>query len=133
MTLVAAEARATSALLAGLAGIGHSFLSAGAGVSRNELHAVTFAFPGIAPDAATIARGGVHTAFAWTAAAGTSIPLTDGVLLDVTLRYSDLGTFRTSSGPATIIRPARTFELEIAGTDAEMRTVGISVSLRWRM
>jgi opacity protein-like surface antigen len=130
---VKASARATTALLTGSVDIGRLFVTAGAGLSRNELGAVTYSFPGIAPDAATITRGGDHTTFAWTAGAGTSIPLTERLLLDLTLRYSSLGTFQTRTGPATIVRPSRTFELEIAGTEASVKTLGVSASLRWRM
>jgi opacity protein-like surface antigen len=130
---VTANARATSALLTGSVDIGRIFVTAGAGLSRNELGAVTYSFPGIAPDATTVTRGGVHTAFAWSVGAGASIPLTERLLLDLALRYTSLGTFQTSSGPATIVRPSRTFELDIAGTEASVKTLGVSASLRWRM
>ena len=128
-----ANARSTTALLNGSFDAGPLFFTAGAGLSRNELGTVTYAFPGIAPNAVTITRGGAHTAFAWTAGAGTSIPLTEHLLLDLDLRYTSLGTFRTKSGPATIVRPTRTFELDIAGTEATATTLGASASLRWRM
>lgn len=130
---VTANARATTALLAGSLDIGRVFFTAGAGLSQNQLGAVTYSFPGIAPDAVTITRGGVHTALAWTAGAGTSIPITERLLLDLDVRYTSLGTFRTRSGPATIVRPSRTLKLDIAGTDASVATFGVGASLRWRM
>ena len=130
---VQANGRATSALASGFLDIGRFFVGAGAGVSRNELGAITYMFPAIAPDAVTITRGGTHTAFAWSAAAGTSIPLTDRIVLDLALRYADLGTVRTDAGAATIIRPTRTLRLDIAGTRADVKTAGVTVSVRWRL
>ncbi len=130
---VKANARATSALVTGTFDAGRLFITAGAGVSRNELGAVTYAFPGIAPEAATITQGGTHVAFAWTAGVGKSIPITERLLLDLALRYTDPGSFRTNDGAATIIRPNRTLTLDIAGTNAQASTVGVSASLRWRI
>ena len=49
------------------------------------------------------------------------------------LRYTELGKMKTDDGSATIIRPSRTFMLDIAGTRAALRTIGVSVSLRFRL
>lgn len=130
---VHASARSTSALLTGFLDIRRVFVFAGAGAARNTLGTVTYAFPGIAPNAVTIAQGGTHTAFAWTAGAGMNVPLSNRLSLDLALRFTDLGAFRTRSGPATIIRPTRSFTLDIAGTEAHARTLGLVASLRWRL
>jgi opacity protein-like surface antigen len=130
---VHAHGRASSALLLASVDAGRFFVTAGAGLSRNELGAVTFSFPSIAADAVTITQGGTHTSFAWTAGAGTSIPLTPRLLLDLALRYTGLGTFRTRAGNATIVRPNRIIDIPIAGTEAKASTLGVSASLRWRL
>lgn len=108
------------------------FVAAGAGAARNEVDEVTYAFPGIAPGAVTVTQGGSHTDFAWTASGGLAIPLGESSTLDLTIRYSDLGEVRTDAGEATIVRPTRTFTLDIAGTRADLETLGVGLSLRYR-
>jgi opacity protein-like surface antigen len=108
------------------------FLVAGAGLAHNEIGAVRYEFPGIAPEAVTVLRGGSHTDFAWSAGAGAALELSPSLALDVVWRWSDLGEVRTENGPATIVRPNRELEIDIAGTRADLETSGISVSLRWR-
>lgn len=130
---VNADAHATTALAIATIDVHRFFVSAGAGVSRNELDAVTYAFPGIAPNAVTITRGGTHDAFAWSVAAGTTFPITPRLDLDLALRYTSLGDFTTDAGRATIIRPTRTLELEIDDTRAPVRAAGVTVSLRWSL
>jgi opacity protein-like surface antigen len=108
------------------------FIAAGAGASRNEIEEVTYAFPGIGREAVTITRGGSHTDFAWTASAGLAIPVGERLAVDLAIRYSDLGEVRTDDGEATIVRPNRTFSLDIAGTRADLETLGAGVSVRYR-
>jgi opacity protein-like surface antigen len=108
------------------------FVAAGAGAARNEIGPITYAFPGIGREAVTITRGGSHTDFAWTASAGLAIPVGERLAVDLAIRYSDLGEVRTDDGEATIVRPNRTFSLDIAGTRADLETLGAGVSLRYR-
>lgn len=108
------------------------FVAAGAGAARNEVDEVTYAFPGIGPEAVTVTQGGSHTDFAWSASAGLAVPLTGATTLDLAVRYSDLGEVRTDAGEATIVRPNRTFSLDIAGTRADLETLGAQLSLRYR-
>ena len=108
------------------------FLAGGAGVARNELGAVTFSFPGIGPEAVTIIRGGTTTGFAWSGAAGVTMPLDGGFEVDVAMRYTDLGNVRGDRGEATIVRPTRTLRLEIAETGLKWRTREVSVTVRRR-
>lgn len=108
------------------------FVAAGAGAARNEIDEITYAFPGIAPGALTATQGGSHTDFAWTASAGLAVPLSQSSTLDLAVRYTDLGEVRTDAGEATIVRPARTFALDIAGTRADLETLGAQLSLRYR-
>lgn len=108
------------------------YVAAGAGAARNEIDQVTYAFPGIGREAVTVTRGGSHTGFAWTASAGLAIPFGERLALDLAVRYSDLGEVRTDDGEATIVRPNRTFTLDIAGTRADLETLGVGVSARYR-
>lgn len=134
---VRADGRSISAMLSGAVDLApgtwrlRPFVTAGAGVARNSTSDVVYSFPGIAPEAVTITRGGTHTAFAWNAGVGAAFTLTDTLALDLTFRQVDLGTLRSPRGTATIIRPNRTLELEIDETRAEVETRGIMLSLRW--
>jgi len=108
------------------------FLSAGAGIARNDWDGVVYSFPGIGADAVTSLSGGRATNFAWNAGAGAAIAISPSLLLDLALRYSDLGEVRTDAALATIVRPRGTFEIEIDGTRASLRKREVVVSLRWR-
>lgn len=130
---VDARIRSTSALLIASHNLGdHFFISAGAGAARNEIGTTQYGFPGIAADAVTIMPGGTTTGFAWTASAGITLPLSERLALDVGVRYTDLGAVRSEDGEATILRPNRTLTLNIAGTEADLATSGLTVSMRWR-
>jgi opacity protein-like surface antigen len=107
-------------------------VTAGAGVARNSVGHVTFAFPSIGEDAVTITRGGASTSFAWTAGAGMSFAMTPNLSLDLTWRTTDLGDVETDAGTATIVRPTRRLEIEIAGTRMALKTSGIAATIRWR-
>lgn len=107
------------------------FVFAGAGIARNELEAVTYAFPSIGANAVTITRGGSSQGFAWNAGAGISMRMSESLFVDVALRYTDLGDLETDAGPAQIIRPTRTLLLDIDGTRATAETAGVAITLRW--
>ncbi len=109
------------------------FVTAGLGAARNEIGDVTYGFPALGLDAATIVQGGRHTGFAWTAGAGISFRLTEVLELELAGRYTDLGEVRTDSGLAVIRRSAETFDLDIAGTEADLDTAGVSLALRYRL
>jgi len=108
------------------------FVAAGVGAARNTIDPVRYDFPGLGLDAATIVRGGTHTDFAWTGAAGLSFRLNDAASVELAVRYTDLGEVRTDAGKARIIRQAETFDLAIAGTRADLRTTGATLGLRYR-
>lgn len=109
------------------------FVAAGAGMARNEIGRVTYAFPSLGSEAVTIVAGGRDTSFAWSAATGIVVDVTDSLALDVAVRYSDLGDLTTDAGEATIIRPNRTLTLDIAGTRASLVTIGVELGLRWSL
>lgn len=136
---VRATGRSTAALVHGAIELARAswrirpFVTAGAGMARNETDAITYAFPGIDPRAVTITPGGSHTNFAWSAGAGASIALSPSLALDIAFRTTDLGDLRAEDGEATIVRPRGTFPLAIAGTRAEVKTRGIVVAVRYRV
>ena len=135
---VSADADSLAAFVIGAVDLGRPdwrlqpFVAAGLGAARNEIDRVRYEFPSLGPEAATIVRGGSHTDFAWTAAAGLAYRLNDAATLELAVRYADLGEVRTDAGTATVVRSADTFELEIAGTRADLRTTGVTLGLRYR-
>jgi len=134
---VSASAKSTAAFIAGTWLLGASpdvrpFVTAGVGVARNEIDAITFAFPGIAPDAVTILHGGSHTGIAYLVGAGLTVPMTKRIDVDLAVRYADLGQIATDAGPATIVRPRGTTVITIDGTEADLETIGVLVSMRYR-
>jgi opacity protein-like surface antigen len=107
------------------------FVFAGAGIARNELDAVTYAFPSIGANAVTITQGGTSEGLAWNAGAGVSLRMSQSLVVDVALRYTDLGDAETDAGQAQIIRPTRTLLLDIDGTRATAEAAGVAITLRW--
>lgn len=134
---VTASGHSRSALVIGTFDLGRRawkpFLTAGAGLARNQVGEVTFAFPGIAPEAVTVIPGSTHTTFAWMAGAGFAVPIGDRLHLDLTIRHHDSGELRTDRGPAVIVRPRGTFEIEVDGTRAKLRATAAMLSLRVRL
>jgi len=135
---VSADADSLAAFVIGAVDLGRAdwrlqpFVAAGAGAARNTIDPVRYDFPDLGLDAATIVDGGTHTDLAWTAAAGLSFHLNDAASLELAVRYADLGEVRTDAGTATIVRSADTFDLDVAGTRADLRTTGVTLGLRYR-
>jgi opacity protein-like surface antigen len=136
---VRAEGRSLSAMVNGVIDVAprswrlRPFVTAGAGVARNSTGDIVYSFPGIGPNVVTITPGGARTSFAWNAGAGAALTLTDSLDLELTFRHTDLGTLASPRGTATIVRPNRTFELEIDETRAGAVTRGVMLSLRWAL
>ncbi len=107
------------------------FIGAGIGAAHNRIGSVTYGFPGLGANAATVIRGGSHTDLAYLVTLGAAVPLTDRLTLDIAYRYTDLGEVRTDSGTATIVRNSGTRTLDIAGIQAELKTHGVMASLRY--
>jgi opacity protein-like surface antigen len=133
---VTARVRSQSLLLAGGLDLGAAawrvrpFVTAGAGVAQNESSDITFTFPGIGPSARTTTSGGTMTGFAWTAGAGVTIRIKDGLSVDVTARYTDLGDVGGDRGEATIVRPSRSLLLDVDATKMRWRARGVAISIR---
>lgn len=109
------------------------FVSVAGGAARNRTGRVTYAFPSLGRDAVTVVQGGAHTDFAWAVEMGASYPWTAATRLDLAVRHTDLGELRTEAGQATIVRSANTFDLDIAGTRADVESLGLVLSLRHRI
>ena len=109
------------------------FLGAGLGVARNSLSSVSYRFPGIAANAATVTPDGSSSGLAYLLTAGISIPLNKRLDLDLAYRFSDLGKVRTSSGQAGLSRPTLPAgtDIPIGGTQAALQAHGVQLSLRY--
>jgi opacity protein-like surface antigen len=136
---VTTEVRSTVLVLGGAVDLAPAswrvrpFVTAGAGLARNEIDAVVYAFPGLGPQALTVTRGGSQTDLVTTAGAGLTMPLSSSLSLDVAYRWTDLGEARTEAGAARIVRPARELTIDVDATRADVQASGVSVSLRWRL
>lgn len=109
------------------------FVGAGVGASRNEIDAVRYEFPTIASNATTTTPGGTNTDLAWMLEGGVSMRISDSLRIDLALRYSELGEFRTEAGDARIIRPARIESIPIDRTTMNAGSGGVMLSLRYAM
>ncbi len=107
------------------------FLGAGIGAARNRLEGLDFRFPAIAADATTRTTGGSSSGLATLLTAGIAVPLSERLSLDLAYRFTDLGTVSGRSGKATVVRPRGTRSLTIAGTETELQTQGLQMSLRY--
>lgn len=107
------------------------FLGAGIGAARNRLEGLEFRFPAIAADATTTTTGGSSSGLATLLTAGIAVPLSERLSLDLAYRFTDLGTVRGRSGKATVVRPRGTRRLTIAGTETDLQTQGLQMSLRY--
>lgn len=105
------------------------FVGAGLGITRHRLSRVTYGLPGLGTGARTVVQGGTSTQLSYMLTAGAALPVSDNVTLDLAYRYLDLGTVKTDPGPAEI-RRASTVTLDIAGTEADLTSHGVTASLR---
>jgi opacity protein-like surface antigen len=134
---VRGEGHSTTALLSLTAGFGRQrvqpFISVGGGFSRNTIGPIEMKFPGIDSNAVTTIRGGGDSSFAWSAEAGLAFTISPATVLELSYRYRDLGHVETDDGTATIVRPAGTTQVEVAGTRTDLRGKGIALALRMRI
>lgn len=111
----------------------HPFLGAAMGIARNSVDSMQYLFPTISQDAVTRTPSGSWTGFTWAVTAGISISLPQNLTLDIGYRYQDLGTVRTDTGTATIVRPtlSQPLELTIAPTEASLQAHDVYASVRY--
>ena len=74
---------------------------------------------------------GSSSGVAYLLTAGVAVPLSERLSLDLAYRFSDLGQVRSRTGSATIVRPRGIRSITIAGTEADLQTQGLQVSLRY--
>ena len=105
------------------------FLGAGIGVARISTGETQMMFPATT----THVPGGHRTGLAWMVTAGLTTALGENTMLDVAWRYSDLGTAETGTGDGRIVwhdGSREPFPLQLAATEARLRSHGLRLSLR---
>jgi opacity protein-like surface antigen len=107
------------------------FLGAGFGTSLNRAGGLQFMLPGMNARAAPITQSGRGSDLAYLITAGAAVSLRDGLTLDLTYRYSDLGEMRRDGRSAPAIRGPIKNQLDIGGTKASLEAHGITVNLRF--
>ncbi len=107
------------------------FVGLGVGVSHHDLGRLTYGFPGLSPEASTVLSEGSNTSLSYMFTAGVAARLSPQLTLDLAYRYTDLGTVRSDEGPAVITRRTFVRTLDIAGTEADFATHGLSASVRF--
>jgi opacity protein-like surface antigen len=110
-------------------GIFTPYLGAGIGMSYNHIGKMTYRFPGLTNHRLSITPSGSRVDFAFMAAIGTGIQLSERLLLDASYRYCDLGRIETDSG--TMYLDSLPGGIEIAGTSAPLRTHGFLLGFRY--
>ena len=106
------------------------FLGAGVGAVRNRIGKTSMMFP----STTTTVPGGSRTDLAWMVTAGLTVPLNEGLGLDMALRYSDLGEVHTGQGGGGVVWRDGSREpipLDLAPTQARLWSYGLRVSLRY--
>ncbi len=110
-------------------GIFMPYVGGGAGISYNHIGRMTYLFPGNTNHRISITPPGYSTDFAYMVTLGTGIRLSEGLILDISYRYSDLGRMKTDSG--NMFMDTLPAGLEIAGTSARLQTHGVFLGFRY--
>jgi opacity protein-like surface antigen len=106
------------------------FVGAGVGVARIRTGEMQMMFP----KTTTHVPGGHRTGLAWMVTAGLTTALGENTMLDVAWRYSDLGSAETGTGDGQVVWRDGSREplpLDLAATEARLRSHGLRLSLRY--
>ena len=106
------------------------YIGGGLGLARNRQDEMTYLFPGN-PGAhkVTVTPAGAGTDLTFMGSIGTGIVMSRRILLDVSYRYTDLGSVRTEPGKMFLDTvPAG---IDIAETRARLRTHGAFAGVRY--
>ncbi len=106
------------------------FVGGGVGFSRNRLDDLTYRFPGLGNHRATVVTGDTVDSLAWEVSLGLAVPVGEHASLELDYAFTDLGEVQSAAGPAMILRNSGDIALDIAGTEADLRTRAIR--LGWR-
>lgn len=88
------------------------------------------------PSKSTTVPGGSYSDFSWMVSTGVGIELTSRTVLELDVRYSDLGEVRTERGPGLVVwrDGSRTpLTLDLAPTLAKVSAYGLGLSLRFKL
>ncbi len=104
------------------------FVGAGIGVARIWTGETQMMFP----RTTTHVPSGQRTGLAWMVTAGVATALNESTTLELAWRYSDLGTAETGTGEGRVeYRDGRKpFPLDLAATEARLRSHGLRLSVR---
>ena len=110
------------------------FVGGGLGLSRIRIDETRMQFRG--SNTTTVVPGGRRTGLAWMLTAGVATPVGEGTTLDLAWRYADFGTVETGRGGGVACRIetcsfGEFLELDFAPTQADLRTHGLSISVRY--
>ena len=106
------------------------FLGAGVGVARIATDETRMTFPATT----THVPGESRSGFAWMVTAGVATALSESATLDLSWRYSDLGTAETGTGGGRVVWRDGSREpvlLDQAASEAPLRSHGLRLSLRY--
>lgn len=108
------------------------YLSAGLGLSYNEIEEVDYEFPTLGVGAKTIVPSGRSTNFAWSIGIGFTYQLREDLVADLGYRYTDRGSVKTDTGDIRIVRtntPDRF--ITVGGTEADFETHELTLGFRY--
>ncbi|MBK1621127.1 hypothetical protein CKO42_22445 [Lamprobacter modestohalophilus] len=106
------------------------FVGVGAGLAYNQLGKVTYRFPqNPYRHKLSVTPGGERTSFTYRLTAGTGIRLTDSLMLDLAVAYTDLGKVGTNAGVMAMNHVP--MGIPIDETETDLRALGVSVGLRY--
>lgn len=107
------------------------YVGGGAGFSYNRIGQMTFLFPdNSGAHKVSITPSGDRKDFAFMAAVGTGVILTEQLSLDIAYRYFDLGRVETS--PGNMYMNHRPAGIAINSIESHLRTHGLALGLRYQ-
>ena len=112
-------------------GLLEPFVGAGVGIVRNRVSETRMTFP----KTTTVVPGGVGTGLAWMVTVGVGTALDERTTLEFALRYTDFDTARTGRGKGRVNWRDGSREplpLDLAETQAELRSYGVWLSVRYK-
>lgn len=107
----------------------HPYLGAGAGLSHNKLDKVTYRFPEAQNHHLSITPSGRRWDAAYQITAGLGILFTQKWILDISVRYEDLGSVETDRGG--MYMDHINGSIDIARTEADLKGFGTLIGLRY--